>query len=147
MITNLLTLIIDDKIFALDINCVERVIPSVEITTIPELPDYIKGVINYQSKIIPIINNRKLFLIEEKEIDLEDMFIIISYNSKMFCIISDSTDEIISCEESDILNSKNISSNLKLTKGIIEKDGKIIIVYDINEFIQLEEYQFIDKRL
>lgn len=147
MIINLLTLIIDDKIFALDINYVERVTSSVEITTIPELPDYIKGVINYQSKIIPVINNRKLFLIEDKEIDLEDMFIIVSYNSKMFCIISDSTDEIISCKESDILDSKSISSNLKLTKGIIEKEGKIIIVYDINEFIQFEEYQLIEKRV
>lgn len=147
MIINLLTLIIDDKIFALDINYVERVTSSVEITTIPELPDYIKGVINYQSKIIPVINNRKLFLIEDKEIDLEDMFIIVSYNSKMFCIISDSTDEIISCKESDILDSKSISSNLKLTKGIIEREGKIIIVYDINEFIQFEEYQFIEKRV
>ncbi|RYZ87453.1 MAG: chemotaxis protein CheW, partial [Moraxellaceae bacterium] len=49
------------KIFALDINYVERVTSSVEITTIPELPDYIRGVINYQTKIIPVINNRKLF--------------------------------------------------------------------------------------
>ena len=146
MIINLLTLIIDDKIFALDINYVERVTSSIEITTIPELPDYIRGVINYQTKIIPVINNRKLFLIEDKEIELEDMFIIVSYNSKTFCIISDSTDEIISCQDSDILDSKSISSNLKLTKGIIEKEGKIIIVYDINEFIQFEEYQIIEKR-
>ena len=146
MLIKLLTLIIDDKTFALDITNIERVIPSVEITILPELPEYLHGVINYQGNIIPVINNRKLFLLDHKEIELTDMFIVVLSNSKYLCLISDSTDEIISCEDTEIVSTQNISQNITLSKGILKKDGKIVIIYDIDKFIGLEEYELIEKR-
>lgn len=146
MLIKLLTLIIDDKTFALDITNIERVIPSVEITILPELPEYLHGVINYQGNIIPVINNRKLFLLDHKEIELTDMFIVVLSNSKYLCLISDSTDEIISCEDTEIVSTQNISQNITLSKGMLKKDGKIVIIYDIDKFIGLEEYELIEKR-
>lgn len=143
MLIKLLTLKIEDKTFALNIDCVERAIPSVEITVIPELPEFIKGIINYQGKIVPVINNRKLFLINDRETELSDIFIIVSVNSKYFCLICDATDDVITVSDTDIVNAKDISTNLNLTKGLIRKDDKILIIYDIDKFISLEEYELL----
>ena len=49
---------VDDQHYALDLVSVERVVRAVEITHLPQAPDTVMGVINFEGKVIPVVNTR-----------------------------------------------------------------------------------------
>ena len=57
----LVTFRLGDDLFAADIFSVERVLRYTAPTSVPDMPDYIEGVIDYQGRVVPIVNLRRRF--------------------------------------------------------------------------------------
>ena len=53
--------------YAIDIGDVERILGYIKPTEVPDVPDFVEGVINYEDKILPIINLSKKFSMERFE--------------------------------------------------------------------------------
>ena len=62
-----LTFSLDKESYGIEIKYVTEIIGLQEITEVPELPDYIKGIINLRGKIIPVMDIRLRFKKSEKE--------------------------------------------------------------------------------
>ena len=69
---------IDQQQFALPLNVVERAIQIVEIQALPNAPKYVSGVINMHGEVISVINMRRLFGMQEKELEMTDKLLIVS---------------------------------------------------------------------
>ncbi|MBQ7568300.1 chemotaxis protein CheW [bacterium] len=67
---------IDDKIFGLPLDQVARVERAVKITTVPEAPPSLLGVINNHGSILPVINMRYKTGMSERPIGITDQMII-----------------------------------------------------------------------
>jgi purine-binding chemotaxis protein CheW len=67
---------LDERRYALYLPAVERVVPAVEVTPLPNAPEVVLGVINVQGRIIPVINVRKRFGLRERDIEPNDRFIL-----------------------------------------------------------------------
>ncbi|PYP76370.1 MAG: chemotaxis protein CheW, partial [Gemmatimonadetes bacterium] len=57
----LVTFKLGDDLFAADIFAVERVLRYTAPTSVPDMPEYIEGVIDYQGRVVPIVNLRRRF--------------------------------------------------------------------------------------
>ncbi|HET9796996.1 MAG TPA: chemotaxis protein CheW, partial [Gemmatimonadaceae bacterium] len=64
----LVTFRLGDDLFAADIFSVERVLRYTAPTAVPDMPDYIEGVIDYQGRVVPIVNLRRRFEMSEGEV-------------------------------------------------------------------------------
>lgn len=73
-----LTFVVSSERYGLGIQSIQEVIQVPQFTRVPNSPDYIKGVINFKGKIIPIVEFRRLFGIDE-----------IPYNDRMCIIVVD----------------------------------------------------------
>ena len=62
--------------YALPLETVERVVRAVEVTPLPEAPPIISGVINIQGRVVPVLDLRKRFHLEERAVDPEDHFVV-----------------------------------------------------------------------
>jgi len=60
-----LTFHIGDEVFAINISKVERVKEYEKTTKMPNIADYVEGIINLMGEIVPIINLRKKFALED----------------------------------------------------------------------------------
>ena len=58
-----LTFVLGDEIYGIEILKAREIIGLMDITTVPQTPDYMKGVINLRGKVIPVIDLRMKFLI------------------------------------------------------------------------------------
>lgn len=74
--SQLVVFVLDEQRYALPLQSVERVVRAVAVTPLPEAPPIIIGVINIQGRVVPVVDLRKRFHLEERAIDPEDHFVV-----------------------------------------------------------------------
>lgn len=137
----IIVLTLEDKIYALNLYQVDRVIHAVEISLLPKSPDIILGIINYQGTIIPVINTRKLFHFPEREIISTDKLVIANTSKFKLALIADNVEGIMEYDENELTKPDNIAPGIKFIKGILKRDDDIVMVYELDSFIGLDDYQ------
>lgn len=68
--------VVDEQTYALQISEVERIVRAVEVKPLPELPSHIRGVVNVQGRVLPVVDLQVRFGRPSRPIGLEDHFII-----------------------------------------------------------------------
>lgn len=128
---------IEDENFALDIEKVKEIIKPVEIARVPNVPDFIEGMINMRGKIHAVINVRSKFKVPKKDFDEGTKIILVNMNSMLAGVIVDGVSEIIRVEEEDIEKAPEIISkaNPEYISGVIKKEEKMFIILDIDRVI------------
>jgi|WetSurMetagenome_2_1015567.scaffolds.fasta_scaffold273533_2 purine-binding chemotaxis protein CheW len=118
-----------DKIdFAIPLEIVEKIVSIVQITPLPNAPNYIIGTINYQSKILPVINMREIFLLQKREIEISDQLVIIRMSKMLIAIWVDYTTEIINTEDIEIISPDQFYIDSNKVKGLFKfKNGRVLI--------------------
>ncbi|MCM1330235.1 MAG: chemotaxis protein CheW [Ruminococcus sp.] len=123
---------INDVVYAIDIRYVKEIIAVEQITVVPKIPGYIKGVINIRGKVVPVISVRARFGLEEIPYDDRTCIIVLEFeDGEQVGIIVDRVHEVIAAKAGSISKppeSKNVNAN-KYIKSIINlEDGKRLLI-------------------
>ena len=117
-----------------------KVIRAIEVSPLPGAPPIIKGVININGKIIPVVNFRKRLKLKEKAISTNQVIIIAHSESYEFCFLAD---EIEGLKPYNNLNYSTSGTKLhksdEIIQGIAIVENEIILVHDINTFLTPKE--------
>jgi hypothetical protein len=81
---------------------VEKVVRAAEITPLPKAPEIVLGVVNWQGRIIPVVNMRARFGLAAREIDLADRLIFARTGKRAVALIADFVDGVIFRSREDI---------------------------------------------
>ncbi len=100
--TNLVTFRLGNGEYAIDIMQAKEIIKMEKITLIPNAPEFVEGVINLRGNIIPIIDLKKRFNLEETEGDKNTGIIIVKIEDVDMGIIIDAISKVVSISNSDI---------------------------------------------
>lgn len=138
---------LDDQRYALYLSAVERVIPALEITTLPQAPDIIKGVINLQGRVIPVADIRKRFGLEPRELMHTDQFIIARTLDRPVAIIADKVHEVIEYSVSSQVQADAIVPGLGYVEGVVKLNDGMALIHDLDKFLSLEERHKLDQAL
>ncbi len=90
-----LTFIIGSETYGIQIRYVTEIIGMQAFTEMPEMPDYVKGLINLRGKIIPLIDVRTRFKKEARADDDRTCIIVVDLNGKSMGLIVDSVSEVL----------------------------------------------------
>jgi purine-binding chemotaxis protein CheW len=88
--------------YAIEILKVQEIIGLMPITPVPRMPEYIKGVLNLRGKIVPVMNLRTRFGLEEVEYNEETCIIVVQEKEYLMGIIVDKVSEVADIEGSQI---------------------------------------------
>jgi len=125
-----LTFALDSETYGIEIRNVMEIIGIQAITEIPELPDYIKGIINLRGKIIPVMDVRLRFKKEPKEYNDRTCVIVIDINEMSIGLIVDSVSEVLTIPEQDITvppNLNNLKTRYIKNIGKVGSDVKLLL--------------------
>lgn len=86
---------INDEEFGVDIQKVKEINRMVEVTRVPNAPEYVEGVINLRGKVIPIVDLRRRLEMPEKEYDKNTRIIVVELETKVIGFIVDSVSEVL----------------------------------------------------
>jgi purine-binding chemotaxis protein CheW len=97
-----LTFSLDSEIYGIAIRYVVEIIGIQSITVVPEVPNYIKGIINLRGKIIPVIDVRLKFGKEPAAYTDRTCIIVIEIGDFSVGLIVDNVDEVLTINEDNI---------------------------------------------
>lgn len=139
-----LTFLIDNEYYGIEIRFVTEIIGIQAIASVPELPGYIRGIINLRGKIIPVMDVRLRFRKEFLEYNDRTCIIVIDIGDISIGLIVDSVSEVLSIDEDNVVPPPDLRTGAqnRYIKGIgkVGKDVKLILDCDrlLNDTINTE---------
>ncbi len=138
---------LDDKNYALYLNVVHRILPSLEITPLPGAPKVVLGIINIEGEVIPVFNTRLRFQIEIKEMELSDRLIIVQTIKRKVALLVDDVKEVIEFTGEDLIMSKGILPGQKYIEGVLKLGEGLILIHDVDKFLSLYEQEKLNNAI
>lgn len=132
---------LSNKLFALDIMDVERILENGKKTIIPDVPDYFEGVIKYETNVIPVINLDSKFKFPKKFSEDYGRIIVIKTEIGLIGIIVDEVLEVKNIYKEDLHKPKSIDLlvNKKYVKGIVKEQDTLIVLLESMNLLKKEE--------
>lgn len=130
---------IEGQSYGANIKEVSEVIRMKPVTSIPNTPSYIEGIINLRGNICTIFNLRKVLGFPG---EITEQAKIIVVDEAKAGLIVDNVTEIITVDETNIRSIDNLESVMKsgLVDYLVESKGEIITVLRIKEIIGQNDY-------
>ncbi|HOI73628.1 MAG TPA: chemotaxis protein CheW [Syntrophales bacterium] len=132
--------------YGMEIIKVKEIIGMMTITAIPKAPSYVKGVINLRGKVIPVVDLRLQFGLEECDYTERTCIIVtetkLGNKTHLIGIIVDSVSEVQNIKSGDIDPCPEFGNNQVDTKyilGMAKTGVGIKILLDIDEVLAGEE--------
>lgn len=135
-----LTFILGHEEYGLEILRVREIMGVVPIIALPQVPHFIKGVINLRGTVIPIVDLRLKFSLEEKEYTKETCIIVVNLGGRLTGIVVDAVSEVLDIAEQEIDESPSFGSSVDtdFIIGMGKVKGKVKILLDIAKVLEAE---------
>lgn len=139
---------VNNQKYAADVMEVERILGYSKTTKIPDCPDFVDGVINYEGNILPVISLAKKFKLKDNNVDEDSRIIVAKEEDKKIGIIVDVVDEIEEVDESTIEKPDSAASDIskRYIKGLIKKEKDIIIFLNLFNVLTDEQKQQLEEK-
>ena len=95
------TFALDGQKYALHLSAVQLVIRAVEITPLPQAPEAVAGIINFQGQIVPVFNLRRRFHLPERELQLDDHLILARTTHRLVALVVDAVGDLVECADDE----------------------------------------------
>lgn len=145
-----LTFILAGEEYGVDILRVQEIKGWEEATKIPNTPEYIQGVINIRGTIVPIVDLRKRFNLEQLEYGQTTVVIVVKVESvtrdRIMGIVVDAVSDVynIACEEIKPAPDFGSTISIEFVKGLSTVDEKMVIMLDIDKLLNSDELAVTD---
>ncbi len=97
-----LTFSLGKETYGIEIRYVTEIVGIQPVTEMPEMPSYLKGIINLRNKIIPVMDVRLRFAKQPRDYDDRTCVIVVDIHGLALGLIVDSVSEVLSIAEEDI---------------------------------------------
>lgn len=136
-----LTFILGNEFYGIEIKYVTEIVGMQPITEVPELPDYIRGIINLRGKIIPVMDVRLRFKKPLREYNDRTCIIVVDIRDISIGLIIDSVSEVLSIPGEDIVPPPEVNKghNNRYIKGIGKVGNDVKIILDCDKLLNDEE--------
>lgn len=142
-----LTFTIGDEVYGLEIKFVTEIIGIQEITKVPEMPEYIRGIINLRGRIIPVMDVRLRLKKTMKEYNDRTCVIVVEVKETSVGLIVDTVSEVISIQEEHIVPPPDFNKGLgsRYINGIGKVGDEIKLLLDCNMLLNDNEVKALEN--
>ena len=140
------TFLLGEETYGISILKLNEIIAYQNCTTIPNVPGFIKGVLNLRGIVVPVIDLRERFSMETKAYDQFTVIMILDVSGRIMGLIVDAVSDVITLNEEDIKPRPNFSTSISthFIHGMGVKDNKFIILLDVDKLLSDEELNMVD---
>ena len=131
--------VINNQKYALSSKYITEIIEILPITKVPFLPEYMKGIINLRSTIIPVMDARMRFGMEPIEYSERTCIIIIENEANKIGLIVDAVNEVVTIPPKQIMESTKEKNDLKesFVNGISQINNDIQLILDCDSLVNI----------
>lgn len=142
----LVSFLLGSEEYAVDIRHVQEIIRLQEITRVPEVPDFIEGVINLRGRVIPVLDLRKRFRLPLGEDRARMRIVVVEHAGRQIGLTVDGVREVLTLPLAAIEPPPPIVSSIgrEFLKGIGKRKDRLLILLDLDRILTATERQRLD---
>lgn len=133
-----LTFHLSSETYGFSIRYIIDIIEMQKISPVPEMPEFVKGVINLRGKVIPVVDMRLRFNMPERDYDDKTCIIVIQNEKETLGFIVDTVEEVVEIQEESIdppPQFHSTSDKNRFIKGMGKIGEKIKILLDVEKLL------------
>lgn len=133
--------------YGLEIKHVTEIIGIQEITLVPELPDYIKGIINLRGQIIPVMDVRLRFCKPFREYNDRTCVIVVDIKGVSVGLIVDAVSEVHSIGAENVVPPPGVTKGYsnRYIKGIGKDSDEVKLILDCDKLLSDDETEYLGE--
>jgi purine-binding chemotaxis protein CheW len=131
---------IDDEQYGINIKFIDNIVRMQQITRVPKVDDYLKGVINIRGEIVPVMSVRmKMGLAEDVITNKSRIIILKTETGDLVGIIVDQVNQVLTLDSNNIekmrYDDKKDSTNAKFVGGVGHYEGGLVSILDLEAVV------------
>ena len=146
-----LTFTLADEEYGIGILKIKEIIGLMQITTVPQTPEFIKGVINLRGKVIPVVDLRLRFGMDSMDYTERTCIIVVEITgtngSVQIGIVVDSVSEVLNIRGEDIEDTPAFGAKLNtdFISGMAKTEENVKILLDIDRVLSAQELESLER--
>lgn len=127
---------LNNESYALNVYKVYEVIIPPKITEIPNMPDYVPGVINLRGEVIPVIDLKHKMGLKKTELDLDTRIIVVEFsdqkeNKRSVGVLADQVSDVLTVKKSELHTPPDMGTRIRqeLLHGLLKVDDDKFLMY------------------
>lgn len=131
---------VGDEEFGLDILRVQEIIRIQPLTRVPNLPDYIDGVINLRGKVIPVIGLRKRLGLDKQAADKRTRIVVVDVHGQVLGFVVDSVSEVLRIHTDTVEPTPRLGKiDRDYISGVGKLDTRLLLLLDLERLMSETE--------
>ena len=133
--------------FSISILQVQEIIRITEVTSVPNSPPFVEGVINLRGNVIPVIDSRKRFGLPEAERTEASRIIVVESDGKIVGLIVDSVTEVLQLSRSTVVPPPDIVGGVDsdYVEGVGKYDDRLVILLNLAKLLTFKESERLEE--
>ena len=146
-VTQIVIFKLGDDYFAADVFAVERVLRHVTPTSIPNVPPCIIGVIDYQQRVVPVIDLRRRFGLAAADVRPETRLLVLNAGGEWVGAVVDAVVEVVSIELAEITPPPPIFRGLagEYLRGLVRRADRLVVCLDVARLLSTTDHLTLDQ--
>jgi purine-binding chemotaxis protein CheW len=138
-----LTFFLAEEEYGLEILKVQEIIGLMPITRVPRTPRYVKGVVNLRGKVIPVVDLRLKFGMEEVETTELTCIIVVQTREVLFGVLVDRVSEVVDLATADVEETPDFGVDVDTgyIMGMGNAGDRVTILLDIDRVLADDELE------
>jgi purine-binding chemotaxis protein CheW len=131
---------IDDEQYGINIKFIDNIVRMQQITRVPKVDDYLKGVINIRGEIVPVMSIRmKMGLAEDVITNKSRIIILKTSEGDLVGIIVDQVNQVLTLDANNIekvrYDDKKQKTNASFVNGVGHYEGGLVSILDLDTVV------------
>jgi purine-binding chemotaxis protein CheW len=139
--SQIVTFRLGDELFAADIFSVERVLRHTAPTAVPNVPDWIEGVIDYQGRVVPVINLRKRFELPAVPIPPDARILVLTVEDEWVAVTVDGVLDVSALDAARLAPPPALFRGLSAgyLRGLVRRGDRLVVFLDVARLFSTDE--------
>ena len=139
--SQIVTFRLGDELFAADIFAVERVLRYATPTPVPNVPSWIEGVIDYQGRVVPVINLRRRFEMPAAPVAGDGRILVLTVDDEWVAATVDGVLDVTALDPSRLAPPPALFRGLAASyvRGIVRRGERLVVFLDVPRLFSTDE--------
>ncbi|MDD9912734.1 MAG: chemotaxis protein CheW [Alphaproteobacteria bacterium] len=142
-----LTFTLQEETYGVDILKVQEIRGWSEPTPIPNAPEFIRGVMNLRGEIVPILDMRRRFQMDETSFTKYTVIVVVNVRERTIGMTVDAVSDVMDITVEDMKDAPDFGTSIDASfiRGLAASEEKMVILLDIDAMLQSCELVDLDK--
>ncbi len=138
---------LDSGRYALPLAAVDRIVRAAFVTPLPRAPSVVLGALDIAGTVVPVFSLRRRLGLPEREMRLEDQFLIARSRGRQVVLLIDSAQDVLELPATAAVDASSITTGPGYIRGVISLPDGLVLIHDLDSFLSPDELHAMDEAL